>query len=147
MRKIGSLSISINYGLKPTPFAKNCQIALSGRNPFSKILYPRWLHLLPLRPSLGLFFYVNYGKNIPSKSNKEVLMRITTKGQVTIPMEIREKMGFLPDTEVEFVMEGNSVRLKRIERQSRRSRSLIARLRGKGTVKMTTDEIMALTRG
>jgi AbrB family looped-hinge helix DNA binding protein len=82
-----------------------------------------------------------------SKSNKEVLMRITTKGQVTIPMEIREKMGFLPDTEVEFVMEGNSVLLKRIERQSRRSRSLIARLRGKGTVKMTTDEIMALTRG
>jgi len=74
-------------------------------------------------------------------------MRITTKGQVTIPMEIREKMGFLPDTEVEFVMEGNSVRLKKIERQSRRSRSLIARLRGKGTVKMTTDEIMALTRG
>ena len=74
-------------------------------------------------------------------------MRITTKGQVTIPMEIREKMGFLPDTEVEFVMEGNSVLLKRIERQSRRSRSLIARLRGKGTVKMTTDEIMALTRG
>ena len=119
----------------------------SGRNPFSKILHLRWLRLLPLLPSLGLFFYAKCGKNMSSKSNKEVPMRITTKGQVTIPMEIREKMGFLPDTEVEFVMEGNSVRLKRIERQSRRSRSLIARLRGKGTVKMTTDEIMALTRG
>jgi AbrB family looped-hinge helix DNA binding protein len=74
-------------------------------------------------------------------------MRITTKGQVTIPMEIREKMGFLPDTEVEFVMNGKNVCLKKIERQSRRSRGLIARLRGKGTVRMTTDEIMTLTRG
>ena len=29
-------------------------------------------------------------------------MRITTKGQVTIPIEIRKKMGLLPETEVEF---------------------------------------------
>jgi AbrB family looped-hinge helix DNA binding protein len=29
-------------------------------------------------------------------------MRITSKGQVTIPMEIWEKLGLLPDTEVEF---------------------------------------------
>lgn len=74
-------------------------------------------------------------------------MRITSKGQVTIPMEIREKMGFLPDTEVEFGIEGNTVCLKKAGAQSRRSRNLIARLRGKGTVRMTTDEIMALTRG
>ena len=67
-------------------------------------------------------------------SNKEVDMRITSKGQVTIPMEIREKMGFLPDTEVEFVMDGKNVCLEKIERQSRKSRSLIARLRRKGTV-------------
>jgi antitoxin PrlF len=94
-----------------------------------------------------LSFFIGYGKNKSSKSNKEVFMRITSKGQVTIPLEIREKMGFLPDTEVEFVMDGNGVCLKKIERQSRRSRSLIARLRGKGTVRMTTDEIMTLTRG
>ena len=74
-------------------------------------------------------------------------MRITSKGQVTIPMEIRDKMGLLPDTEVEFEIDGATVRLKKVGPQSRRSRSLIARLRGKGTVKMTTDEIMALTRG
>ena len=74
-------------------------------------------------------------------------MRITSKGQVTIPMEIREKMGFLPDTEVEFRIQGNTVFLKKAGAQSRRSRDLIARLRGKGTVRMTTDEIMALTRG
>ena len=94
-----------------------------------------------------LSFFIMYGKNKFSKSNKEIDMRITSKGQVTIPLEIREKMGFLPDTEVEFVMDGKRVCLKKIERQSRRSRSLIARLRGKGTVKMSTDEIMTLTRG
>jgi AbrB family looped-hinge helix DNA binding protein len=74
-------------------------------------------------------------------------MRITSKGQVTIPIEIREKMGLLPDTEVQFEVERNSVRLKKAGSQSRRSRDLIARLRGKGNVRMTTDEIMALTRG
>ncbi|MDI6756304.1 MAG: AbrB/MazE/SpoVT family DNA-binding domain-containing protein [Thermodesulfobacteriota bacterium] len=74
-------------------------------------------------------------------------MRITSKGQVTIPIEIREKMGLLPDTEVQFEVERNTVRLKKAGSQSRRSRDLIARLRGKGNVRMTTDEIMALTRG
>ena len=73
-------------------------------------------------------------------------MRITSKGQVTIPMEIREKMGLLPDTEVEFEVTGNIVCLKKAKTKSRRSRNLVARLRGKGTVGMTTDEIMALTR-
>ena len=33
-------------------------------------------------------------------------MRITTKGQITIPQEIREKMGFFPETEVEFEISG-----------------------------------------
>ncbi len=74
-------------------------------------------------------------------------MRITSKGQVTIPMEIREKMGLLPDTEVEFQIDGHTVRLKKSGAQSRRGRNLISRLRGRGTVRMTTDEIMALTRG
>jgi AbrB family looped-hinge helix DNA binding protein len=74
-------------------------------------------------------------------------MRITSKGQVTIPIEIREKMGLFPDTEVQFEVERNTVRLKKAGSQSRRSRDLIARLRGKGNVRMTTDEIMALTRG
>ena len=74
-------------------------------------------------------------------------MRITSKGQVTIPIEIREKMGFLPDTEVAFEMDGNTIRLKKTRSQSRRGKELIARMRGKATVGMSTDEIMALTRG
>ncbi len=74
-------------------------------------------------------------------------MRVTSKGQVTIPIEIREKMGLLPDTEVEFKVTGNAVLLKKVDSRSKRSRQLIDQMRGKGTVKMTTDEILALTRG
>jgi AbrB family looped-hinge helix DNA binding protein len=74
-------------------------------------------------------------------------MRITSKGQVTIPIEIREKAGFLPDTEVEFKMTGKTVVLKKAGSSSKRSLDLINRMRRKATLKMTTDEILALTRG
>ncbi len=76
-------------------------------------------------------------------------MRITSKGQVTIPVEIRERLGLLPDSEVEFAVEGNAVRIRKTRsRQKRgRGRSIVERLRGKATGRMTTDQIMALTRG
>ena len=74
-------------------------------------------------------------------------MRITSKGQVTIPKDIREAAGLLPHTEVEFVMSGGRVILRKRPGKGRRGAKLIEALRGKATVKMTTDEIMALTRG
>jgi len=74
-------------------------------------------------------------------------MRITSKGQVTIPIEIREKLGLLPATEVEFQVVGNAVRITKVQGRQGRGRALVERLRGRGTVRMTTDEIMALTRG
>ncbi|MCP4675196.1 MAG: AbrB/MazE/SpoVT family DNA-binding domain-containing protein [Deltaproteobacteria bacterium] len=73
-------------------------------------------------------------------------MRITSKGQITIPVEIREKLGLLPETEVEFEIDGNEVRLRKIEGKRSRGRSVIAHLKGKATNSMTTDEIMSLTR-
>jgi len=73
-------------------------------------------------------------------------MRITSKGQVTIPVEIREKLGLLADTEVTFEIAGNSVRIKKASGNQHRGRQLIAHLRGKGTTRMSTDEILALTR-
>lgn len=74
-------------------------------------------------------------------------MEITSKGQVTIPIEIREQFGFLPDSEVEFRVEGNTVRLvKAIERSGRGAR-IVENLRGAADVRMTTDEILASTRG
>ena len=73
-------------------------------------------------------------------------MRITSKGQVTIPQEIREKLGLLPETDVEFEIDGNAVRIRKAE-SGRRGKSVAAALRGRATGKLTTEEIMALTRG
>ena len=75
-------------------------------------------------------------------------MRITTKGQVTIPQEIREQAGLLPQTEVEFVLEGDTVRLVKVEPQKGEGRGqrVLRHLRGRATVSMTTEEILGLTR-
>jgi len=75
-------------------------------------------------------------------------MRITSKGQVTIPQRVREEYGLLPNTEVEFVVDGNTVRLVKVEatRGESRGQRAMRRLRGRATVAMTTDEILALTR-
>ena len=76
-------------------------------------------------------------------------MRITSKGQVTIPVEIRERLGLLPNSEVDFEVEGNAVRIRKARgRRTRgRGRSIVTHLRGRATSGMTTDEIMSLTRG
>lgn len=77
-------------------------------------------------------------------------MRITTKGQVTIPKEIREKAGLLPETEVEFAMDRGVVTIRRARRPGVRDRGtkLVAHLRSfRDKVTMSTDEVMKLTRG
>lgn len=73
-------------------------------------------------------------------------MRVTTKGQVTIPIEIRQQLGIHPGSEVEFEVEGNHVKLIPVEDTSR-GKHVVDHLRGRATVQMSTDEIMALTRG
>lgn len=75
-------------------------------------------------------------------------MRITSKGQVTIPAEIRERAGLLPQTEVEFEFDGKAVRILRAKTNKKDGRGvrLVAHLRGRGDVAMSTDDIMALTR-
>jgi len=76
-------------------------------------------------------------------------MRITSKGQVTIPVDIRERAGLLPETEVEFEFDGKVVTIVKAKNSGKPDRGarLIAQMRGKGDLTMTTDEIMALTRG
>jgi AbrB family looped-hinge helix DNA binding protein len=74
-------------------------------------------------------------------------MKVTTKGQVTIPMEIREQLQIQPGAEVEFVVEGDAVKMIPMKRAQLHGRRIVERLRGKSTVRMSTDEIMALTRG
>jgi len=72
-------------------------------------------------------------------------MRVTIKGQVTIPIHIREKLGITPASEIDFLEEGDRVFLvKRKERAG--STRKFKNLRGIANVNMTTDEIMELTR-
>lgn len=74
-------------------------------------------------------------------------MKITSKGQVTIPQEIRERAGLLPDTEVDFVVKGNVVQIVKSSKPSPRGRRVVSAIRGRATSRLTTDEIMKLTRG
>ena len=73
-------------------------------------------------------------------------MQLTSKGQVTIPLEIRERLGLLPHTEVEFEVEGDAVKIRKARQRRGRGRNLVNRMRGRGTIRLTTDEILALTR-
>jgi AbrB family looped-hinge helix DNA binding protein len=73
-------------------------------------------------------------------------MKVTTKGQVTIPQIIREKLGITPATEVDFIEEKGRVYLVK-KKDANITHRKFRNLRGIATIRMTTDEIMALTRG
>ena len=74
-------------------------------------------------------------------------MRMTSKGQVTIPQAFREAIGLMPHSEVEFELDGDSVRIRKARRSTSRGAAVIARMKGTASSKLTTDEIMKLTRG
>lgn len=71
-------------------------------------------------------------------------MRVTQKGQVTIPLEVRRALGIEPGTDVDFELDGDGARLVMSREQAAEE---IARIVGAGDVDLTTDEILALTRG
>jgi AbrB family looped-hinge helix DNA binding protein len=77
------------------------------------------------------------------------MSKITSKGQVTIPKEIRDEFGFLPGTEVEFVQAGQEIRVRKLPGGRSRGDEIVDHLRkaSGGKYKMTTEEIMRLTRG
>ncbi len=72
-------------------------------------------------------------------------MRVTTKGQVVILCHIRENLGIKPNSDVSFLEEDGRVYLTR-KKVALPKENKFRRYRGIATVKMTTDEIMALTR-
>ena len=76
-------------------------------------------------------------------------MQITSKGQVTIPQEIRTQLGLLPHTRVEFEFAGDHARIRKAQApdgEGVRGRLAIEALRGTANTGMSTDEILALTR-
>ena len=76
---------------------------------------------------------------------KYAAMRITSDGRVTIPKSIRDRFGFHPGADVEFVTNGKAVYM--INANASFGEKLVLRMRGAAGPGMTTDEVMALTRG
>jgi antitoxin PrlF len=74
-------------------------------------------------------------------------MKVTDKGQITIPKDLRDALGIGAGTEVEFERSGDAVIVRKAAGRRTRGQAITERLRGRGDVPMTTDEIMALTRG
>lgn len=71
-------------------------------------------------------------------------MRVTTKGQVTIPRNVREVLGITPQTNVEF--KEDKGRFYIVKDQRNKTTNKFKKFRGIATANMSTDEIMALTR-
>lgn len=79
-------------------------------------------------------------------------MRMTSKGQVTIPVHIRQRAGLMPNSDVDVSLERGKAVVSPKRKNARRGKPtrgelIVKRLTGTGDIKMTTDEIMALTRG
>jgi AbrB family looped-hinge helix DNA binding protein len=77
-------------------------------------------------------------------------MKVTVKGQVTIPLAMRERFGLGPGTEVEFVAGEESLLIKARKASRRKPKASdfwLAKAAGSAKPGMSTDDIMALTRG
>ncbi|CAH0278665.1 AbrB/MazE/SpoVT family DNA-binding domain-containing protein [Roseomonas sp. CECT 9278] len=75
---------------------------------------------------------------------------VTTKGQVTIPKTVRDLLGIVPGSRVTFeVGDDGRVLLRKDAARGHGTTppGRFARLRGSAAMGMSTDEIMALTRG
>jgi len=74
-------------------------------------------------------------------------VRLTSKGQVTIPKDLRDRLGLQPGTDVEFDHRDGALIVRRADGKSR-GQALVSHLRSfQGHTTMTTEELMALTRG
>lgn len=79
----------------------------------------------------------------------EAHVRITSKGQVTIPQHVREAAGLRPGMDVEFEIKDGVVQLVKPSREQRLERLKAAadRVRKQVDFKWTTEEYMRMVRG
>lgn len=74
-------------------------------------------------------------------------MRITSKGQVTIPQDIRERLGLLPNTEVEFSIKGHDAIIRRKKGTPTHAQTVVAHLKSHGAkMRLGSAELLALLR-
>jgi AbrB family looped-hinge helix DNA binding protein len=78
-------------------------------------------------------------------------MKLNSKGQVTIPAELRVRHNLHEGDEVDVVEEGGALRIVRVEDAESRGRRLVRHMRGRGGARevegMSTDDLMDLLRG
>ncbi|WP_243901089.1 AbrB/MazE/SpoVT family DNA-binding domain-containing protein [Glycomyces niveus] len=76
-------------------------------------------------------------------------MLMNTKGQVTVPADIRNRHDWHPGDEFEFVEVDGEVVLRPLPVAETRGQRFVRGLSGRGTADMdkTTDELMEMLRG
>lgn len=74
-------------------------------------------------------------------------MKLNSKGQVTIPAELRHRHGLAEGDEVDVVEDGNTLRIVHRASQGTRGTRAVARMRGRASTDLSTDELMELLRG
>ena len=87
-----------------------------------------------------------YGNILKQNLFKIDFMRVSTKGQVTIPYEMRTKLGMLPCTEVDFILQDDGILIQKQHGSKRKGSKLLEQLSGKAKLNMSTEYIMKLTR-
>lgn len=74
-------------------------------------------------------------------------MRVNSKGQVTIPAALRERIGLHEGDEVDVVEDDGAVRIVRTKASPTRGQRLVRGMRGRATTSMSTDQLLGLLRG
>jgi AbrB family looped-hinge helix DNA binding protein len=74
-------------------------------------------------------------------------VRLNSKGQVTIPAELRERHGLHVGDEVDVIEDGNTLRIIQIKESPTRGQRLVHRMRGRASTSLSTDQLMELLRG
>jgi AbrB family looped-hinge helix DNA binding protein len=74
-------------------------------------------------------------------------MRLNSKGQVTIPAELRRKHHLHEGDEIEVVDDDGQLRIVRVWHSETRGQRLVREMRGKATTDLSTEELMELLRG
>ncbi len=74
-------------------------------------------------------------------------MKLNSKGQVTIPADLRHRHGFTEGDDVDVVEDGSTLRIVHRTAGETRGERLVNRIRGRATTGLSTDELMDLLRG
>jgi len=74
------------------------------------------------------------------------MMRLNSKGQVTIPASLRERHGLHEGDEVDVIEDGSTLRIVRAEGGTTRGQRLVRQMQGRATTSMSTDQLLDLLR-